>query len=114
MEFTAADLWSRVLEAARGRVQEQTYHTWLAGTAAVGLTESELLVEAPSDFHVEWLEDKYGPLLTDLIEQVLGRPLRLKVQCGDPAPPLSVPTVKVAAPGSTPAPTAVGTSMPTP
>ncbi len=114
MEFTAAYLWSRVLEAARGRVQEQTYHTWLAGTAAVGLTESELLVEAPSDFHVEWLEDKYGPLLTDLIEQVLGRPLRLKVQCGDPAPPLSVPTVKVAAPGSTPAPTAVGTSMPTP
>ncbi len=98
MEFTAEDLWSKVLEAARGRLQEQTYRTWLAGTAAVGLTDSELLVEAPSQFHVEWVEDKYGPLLGDMIEQILGRPLRLKLQCGDAAAPLSVPTVEVAAP----------------
>ena len=98
MEFTAEDLWSRVLEAARGSLQEQAYRTWLAGTAAVGLTDSELLVEAPSQFHVEWVEDKYGPLLGDMIEQILGRPLRLKLQCGDPAEPLSVPTVEVAAP----------------
>ena len=98
MEFTAEDLWSRVLEAARGSLQEQAYRTWLAGTAVVGLTDSELLVEAPSQFHVEWVEDKYGPLLGDMIEQILGRPLRLKLQCGDPAEPLSVPTVEVAAP----------------
>ncbi len=110
MEFTADDLWSKVLEAARGRLQEQTYRTWLAGTTAVGLTDSELLVEAPSAFHVEWLEDKYGPLLADLIEQTLGRPLRLKVQCGDPTPPLAVPTVEVATPGSRPPAPDVATS----
>ena len=102
MEFTADDLWSRVLEAARDRLQEQTFRTWLAGTAAVGLTDSELVIEAPSDFHVEWLEDKYGPLLSELIERTLGRPLRLRIQCGDPAPPLVVPTVQVATPGSAP------------
>ena len=114
MEFTADDLWSRVLEAARGRLQEQTYRTWMAGTTALGLTESELLVEAPSEFHVEWLEDKYGPLLSDLIEQALGRPLRLKVQCGNPAPTPSIPTVEVATPASAPSAPAVGATSPSP
>ena len=41
MEFTADELWSRVLEATRDRLQGQTYRTWLADTAAVGVTESE-------------------------------------------------------------------------
>ncbi len=63
MEFTADELWSRVLEAARDRLQGQTYRTWLAGTVAVGVTDSEILVEVPSQFHVEWIGDRYGPLL---------------------------------------------------
>ena len=114
MEFTADELWSRVLEAARGRLQEQTYRTWLAGTVAVGLTDSELLVEVPSQFHVEWVEDKFGPLLGDVIEQILGRPLRLKLQCGDPPVPLSVPAVEVAAPAPGVAPSAPATAVSTP
>ena len=116
MEYTAADLWSKVLEAARERLPEQSYRTWLAGTEAVGLTDSELLVEAPSEFHVEWVEDKYGPLLTDLLEQLLGRPLRLKIQCGEPAPPLAVPNVEVAptVPGEAQPGSADGGSAPRP
>ena len=114
MEFTAADLWSKVLEAASGVLPEQTFRTWLAGTVAIGLTDSELVVEAPSQFHVEWLEDKYGPLLTDLIEQTMGRRLALQVRCGDEAPTLQVPTVEVAAPGLVPSAPSGGGVMPSP
>ncbi len=77
---------------------------------AVGLTDSELLVEVPSEFHVEWVEDKFGPLLGDVIEQILGRPLRLKLQCGDPPVPLSVPAVELAAPAPGVAPSAPATA----
>ncbi len=100
MEFTADDLWSRVLEAVRGRLHEQTYRTWLADTAAAGLTESELLVEAPSEFHVEWVEDKYAALLGEVIEQILGRPLRLNLRCGQPLSLPALPTVEVAPPAA--------------
>ena len=77
MELTAADLWTRVLESARAGIPEQSYRTWLSGTSASALTDTELLVEAPSQFHVEWIEDKYGPMLSELTRRVMGRPLRI-------------------------------------
>ena len=107
MEFTADELWTRVLEATRDRLQGQTYRTWLAGTVAVGVTDSEILVEVPSQFHVEWISDRYGPLLTDVIQQILGRPLTLSFRCADPAAAPPIPSIEVTpqTPGSrTPAP----------
>ncbi len=95
MEFTADELWSRVLEATRDRLQGQTYRTWLAGTTAVGVTDSEILVEVPSQFHVEWILDRYGPLLMDVIQQILGRPLTVTFRCADPATAAPIPTVEV-------------------
>ena len=95
MEFTADELWSRVLEATRDRLQGQTYRTWLAGTAAVGVTDSEILVEVPSQFHVEWIGDRYGPLLTEVIQQILGRPLTLTFRCADPAAATPIPAIEV-------------------
>jgi chromosomal replication initiator protein len=77
MELTATDLWTRVLESARSGMPEQSYRTWLSGTGASTLTDGELVVEAPSQFHVEWIEDKYGSLLGELTRRVVGRPLRL-------------------------------------
>jgi chromosomal replication initiator protein len=95
MELTATDLWTRVLESARAGLPEQTYRTWLSGTSASTLTDSELLVEAPSQFHVEWIEDKYGSLLGELTRRVIGRSLRLVFRSGK-LPPPSVPTVELA------------------
>ncbi len=96
MEFTAEDLWSRVLEEAQAHLKEQTYRTWLKDTVVVGLTDSDLLVEAPSQFHVEWLEDKYGVLLADVIRKILGRPLNLRIECGGAASPVPVPNIELA------------------
>ncbi|MGD8321676.1 MAG: chromosomal replication initiator protein DnaA [Gemmatimonadota bacterium] len=114
MELTAAELWSRIQESVRATVSEQGYRTWLAGTKALGLSGDELLVEAPSRFHVEWIEDKYGPLLTSTAQRVLGRPLSVAIKCSDepssiPMPPLelaSPPTAEdtPAAPSRAPAP----------
>ena len=104
MEFTADELWSRVLDVTRDKLQGQTYRTWLAGTAAVGVTDSEILVEVPSQFHVEWIGDRYGPLLRDVIQQILGRPLTLTFRCADPAAATPIPTIEVTAqaPGTAP------------
>jgi chromosomal replication initiator protein len=91
MELTPTDLWSRVLASARTGMPEQSFRTWLAGSRAVGLTEDVLLVEAPSDFHVEWIEDKYGPALSEIVERILGRPLRLSFRTSQEALPSDLP-----------------------
>ncbi len=105
MEFTADELWSRVLEATRDRLQGQAYRTWLASTTAVGVTDSEILIEVPSQFHVEWIGDRYGPLLTEVIQQILGRPLTLTFRCADPAAAAPIPAIEVTpqTPGARPA-----------
>jgi len=117
MELTATDLWTRVLESARSGMPEQSYRTWLSGTGASTLTDAELVVEAPSQFHVEWIEDKYGPLLVELTRRVMGRPLRLVFRSSK-LTPAAVPAVELSqgpaevSPSSPAAPAAPPTSAP--
>src|SRR5688500_12556010 len=94
MELTATDIWTRVLASARAGSPEPAYRTWLSGTSASTLTNNELLVEAPSQFHVEWIEDKYGALLAELTRRAIGRSLKLVFRSSRLQPP-SVPAVEL-------------------
>ncbi len=98
MELTASDLWSRILQMVQTGLPDQAYRTWLARTRAVALSERELLVEAPNQFHVEWLEDKYGTVLENAASRVLGRPLRISFTMGDASSFPDFPSVEVSAP----------------
>ncbi len=98
MELTAEELWSRILDTARAGMPEQGFRTWMGGTTVLGLSDDELLLEAPSEFHVQWLEDKYGPMISDVIRQIVGRPLRIRVRARNSAP-APVPTVELSTPG---------------
>jgi len=118
VELTASDLWARIQEIVRSSVPDHAFHTWIASAKASASTSDELVLEAQNPFHVEWLEDKFGPLLASAGERVLGRPLRISVTCGsDPAPSqvpnlevqpsshpavLAVPPARVASPGPKP------------
>ncbi len=107
MELTPAEVWSEVLAAARDRMPEQSFRTWLQGSEAVGFSSDELLVEAPSEFHAEWLEDKYGDDLTEILRRVLGKPASLSFQSSPSGSVASVPQVELA---SDPAAHAQGSS----
>ncbi|MEX2528155.1 MAG: chromosomal replication initiator protein DnaA [Gemmatimonadota bacterium] len=107
MEYTAHDLWQRVLELARERLPEPGFRTWLGGSEASAITADSLVVDVPSPFHVEWVEDKYGTVLHLLLEEVLGRPLPITLRCtGGDGPRVPVvelspgPGAPSAAPGS--------------
>jgi chromosomal replication initiator protein len=95
MEVTAAELWTRIQEIARGSVTEHAFHTWIASARAVASTSDELIVEAQNPFHLEWLEDKFGPLLRSAAERVLGRPLQISVRCAAETTAPDVPPMQV-------------------
>ena len=77
MELSADQIWDRALESARGALPEQSFRTWLSGTEAVAMSEEELIVQVPSDFHREWIRDKFTPLLQEALTSVLGRSIQI-------------------------------------
>ena len=81
MELTAPELWSRIRESVQASVPEQSYLTWVKPAVAVAFTSNELHLEVPSRFHVEWLEDKFGPVLSASSEAILGKPIKITVTC---------------------------------
>jgi chromosomal replication initiator protein len=77
MELTAAEAWSRILERARPLLPEHTFRIWLEQTEPLTLSQDQLAVAAGSDFAAEWIEDKYGDLLNEVAERVIGRSIAL-------------------------------------
>lgn len=93
MEWTPADAWSRILEAAKAGIPEQSFRTWLAGLEVTGLdANGALLVETPSAFHTEWVEDKFAQGLEELAARVLGRAVPLRFRTRDAPATSSTPT----------------------
>lgn len=95
MELTAIELWVRIQDIVRSSVPEHAFNTWISSAKAVALTSDELVLEAQNPFHVEWLEDKFGPLLASATQQLLGRPLRITVSCGESPGEVAVPTIRL-------------------
>ncbi len=80
MELTAHEAWIKIRASAKLVLPEQTYRTWLGSTEAVSLSDDTLVVSAPTRFAVEWVEDKYGPLLREISERELGASFRLRFE----------------------------------
>ena len=95
MEEHAVDLWGQILEQARRGLPEQSYATWISSARAVSWQGGVLNIVAPSRFHSEWLEDKYGQTLQEIGGRILGRPLRLRVSSEESAPARVAPEVSV-------------------
>ena len=113
MELTAADLWSRILQVVQAAIPEHAYRAWLAGTRPGSLTDRELQIEASSEFHAQWLEDKYVALLEDAGHRVLGRPIAITFTLGDSPSLPPVPSLELVDPVST-HPVGSGSSGPGP
>jgi chromosomal replication initiator protein len=91
VELTAQEVWSRICDVAQTHIPPQSFRTWLEGTTATALSDTELVVEARDRFHADWIEDKFGPLLSAAAEKVLGRELSVRVIAREQLAPIPVP-----------------------
>lgn len=96
MELGATELWDRILGQARRGLPEQTFRTWLASAEAVSWSEGILHITAPSRFHAEWLEDKYGETVHEIARAIVGSPVELRVSTELGARERSTPEISVA------------------
>lgn len=96
MEPTAAELWQQILERARISLPKQSFDTWLATTNAVSWAKGALHIVASTRFHAEWVEDKYGRMVHEIAESVLGDPVTLRFTGAESSPERSTPEPSVA------------------
>ena len=112
MEPVVAELWEQILEQARITLPEQSFNTWLAAADVDSWEEGVLHIVAPSRFHAEWLEDKYGGMLGEIAGSIVGRAVTISVTAAGSAPNRSTSELSVAP--VVESPTAPENPLPTP
>ncbi len=96
MEPVVSELWEQILERARPGLPEQSFSTWLTSATPVSLAGGVLHIDAPSRFHAEWLEDKYGSMVHDIACSIVGHPVSLRVTSAESSPTRATPDLSVA------------------
>ena len=73
-------LWGQCLQLIKANVTEQQYKTWFAPIVFESFSESErtLLVQVPSPYVYEYLEQYYVGLLAKVLERVFGTNVTLR------------------------------------
>ena len=69
------ELWRKCLLFIKERVQEQAYQTWFDGISVINLTDEEITLQVPNQFHYEWLESKYRHLIDNALKEYAHHPL---------------------------------------
>ncbi|MEP6713460.1 MAG: chromosomal replication initiator protein DnaA [Ferruginibacter sp.] len=77
MALTATEIWTRLLDRARGDLPPQTFKTWLEPTIALSLEGETITVGAPDRFTAEWNESKHAQLLASYAPVALGHPINI-------------------------------------
>jgi len=70
--IAASDLWERALQRIQSNLSGQTYETWFRSLAAIELEGSNLVLEVPSQFYVDWLDQHYRPLIESSVALAAG------------------------------------------
>ena len=76
-ELNHVGLWNRCLEIIRDNVPEQTYKTWFLPIIPLKYEDKTLVVQVPSQFFYEFLEDKFVDLLRKTLYKVIGEGTKL-------------------------------------
>ena len=75
INISAQELWSNCLVYIKDRIQDQAFQTWFDGVIAITLTNEEITLQVPNQFHYEWLESKYRYLIDSALKEYYKNPL---------------------------------------
>ena len=71
-------LWNRCLSVIKDNISEASYNTWFEPIVALKYENSVFVLQVPSQFFVEYIEEKYIDLLRMTLYRVVGNGTRLE------------------------------------
>src|SRR5215467_10825502 len=78
MEKTAEKVWTNCLKIIKDIVEWQHFKTWFEPIKPVSLKNNVLVIQVPSQFFFEYLEEHYVNLLAKTLKRELGKEARLE------------------------------------
>lgn len=78
MTKTADTIWSNCLKIIKDIVEWQHFKTWFEPIKPVEVKGSVLMIQVPSQFFYEYLEEHYVNLLAKTLKRELGKDARLE------------------------------------
>ena len=72
MVKSEVSVWEDCLRFIKSQVGEQSFKTWFEPIKALGLKESTITIQVPSQFFYEYLEEHYVHLLRECVQNQLG------------------------------------------
>jgi chromosomal replication initiator protein len=95
------ELWLQILSVIQTKLSKPSFDTWFKATRAVSLTDSTVIISAPTSFAVEWLESRYTKLVASTISEYLDKQVEVKFVIEEPKQAeqvLAQPPIAVAQP----------------
>lgn len=71
-------MWSKCLEVIKDNISEASYNTWFAPIIPLQFEQNVFVLQVPSQFFVEYIEEKYIDLLRMTLYRVAGSGTRLE------------------------------------
>lgn len=69
MQDNPSDLWARCLQSIQRKIQPQSFQTWFRSTTSRELCAEKAIIEVPTSFFADWLEEHYSWLIQDTLEE---------------------------------------------
>jgi chromosomal replication initiator protein len=66
----AKEAWQQCLNIIRDNINPQSFKTWFEPIVPLKLSNGELMIQVPSQFFYEWIEENYYSLLKRTILEV--------------------------------------------
>ncbi|NJP09562.1 MAG: chromosomal replication initiator protein DnaA, partial [Leptolyngbyaceae cyanobacterium RU_5_1] len=86
MEVTVVEnFWAEALDRLQLVLSRPTYEAWIKTAVVVELSETRLVLKTLNPFARKWLQKYYMRTITDVIHDILGRPveIHMTVACDD-------------------------------
>jgi chromosomal replication initiator protein len=64
--------WNQCLKLIEGRVNSQSYNTWFKPIIPLRMTETNFVIQVPSQFFSDWLDEHHYSLLNEALTRVTG------------------------------------------
>lgn len=72
--------WKKFLRYIKNNVSNHIFRTWFVPLRPISLNENELVVEVPSQFYCEWLDEHYYSLIKTGLQKFFNENIKLKYQ----------------------------------
>ena len=96
------DIRVALMEVIRSKFSQTMFDIWFRDLGLVSLDGEEAVFKIPSDFKRGFIEDKHGPMISEVIEEILGFSVKVRVISTEKEEGHTLPTLSEPVPSAIP------------